>query len=66
MIQRRGSEVVEGKFYVLATFTIHFTLCLIFIKVWPIEDFLFEISQTDKLHKLYDKFDILKAMYLPS
>ena len=45
-----------GKFHVLTTFTIHFTLCLIFLRVWPIEDLLFEIRQIDKLHKLYDEF----------
>ena len=45
-----------GEFLVLTTFTIHFTLCLIFVRVWPIEDLLFEIRYLDKLHKLYDKF----------
>ena len=42
-----------AKFHVLTTFTIHFTLCLIFIRAWPIEDFLFENRQIDKLHELY-------------
>ena len=37
---------VECKFDVLTTFTIHFSLCLIFIRVWPIEDLFFEIIQT--------------------
>ena len=44
------------KFLVLRTSIIHFTLCLIFIKVWPIEDLLFYFFYLDKLHKLYDKF----------
>ena len=45
-----------GEFLVLTTFTIHFTLCLIFVRVWPIEDLLFKIRYLDKLQKLYDKF----------
>ena len=39
----------------LTIFTIHFTWCLIFIRVWLIEDLLFEIGHLDKLHKLCDK-----------
>ena len=46
-----------SKFHVLTTFTIHFTLCLILLRVWHIENLLFEIRQLDKLHKLYDKFN---------
>ena len=42
---------VRGKFFVLTTFIINSTFCLIFIRVWPIEDFLFEIRQLDKLRK---------------
>ena len=45
-----------GKYHVLAPFTIRFTLCLIFIRVSPIEKLLFEIIQIGKLHELYDKF----------
>ena len=48
-------EEIGGKFLVLRTFIIHFTLFLIFIRVWPIEDLLFEIRHLDKLYKLYDK-----------
>ena len=50
-IHVEGGGVVGGKFLVLTTFTIHFTLCLIFIRVWLIEDFLFENRQIDKLRK---------------
>ena len=39
----------------LTIFTIHFTWCLIFIRVWLIEDLLFEIGHLGKLHKLCDK-----------
>ena len=42
-------RLMKGKFLVLTTFSFHFTLCLIFIRVWPVEDFLFEIRQIDKL-----------------
>ena len=49
-------EESGGKFLVLRTFIINFTLCLIFITVWPIKGLLFEIRDLDKLHKFYDKF----------
>ena len=56
---------MESKFHVLTTFTIHYTLCLIFIRVWPIKDLLFEIRQIDKVHKLYDKFKyIYRYIYI--
>ena len=45
---------VEGeleKFLIFRTFIIHFTLSLIFIRVSPIEDLLFEIRLIDKLGK---------------
>ena len=45
-----------GKLLVLRIFIIQFPLCLIFIKVWPIEVLVFEIRHLDKLHKPYDKF----------
>ena len=38
-----GEGLVGGKFLVFTTFTIHFTLCLIFIGIGPIGDFVFEI-----------------------
>ena len=54
------SWVARSKLLVLTTFTIHFILCLIFIRVWPIEDFLFEIRQIKKIFK-----QSLKTMYPP-
>ena len=37
------------KFSVLSNFTTLFTLFLIFIRVWPKEDLLFEITQTTQI-----------------
>ena len=41
--------------HLLTTFTIHLTLCVIFIWVWAIVELYFAIRQIDKLHELYDK-----------
>ena len=51
-----------GKFLVLKTSIIHFTLRFIFITVWLIEDLLFEIRHLDKLQKLYDTSTIHKML----
>ena len=48
----RGDE--GSKFHVLTILTIQFTLCLIFLRDWPIEDFFFEIRQIDKLQDGYN------------
>ena len=53
-------EEGQSEFLILTIFTILFTLCLIFIRVWPIEELLFEIRHLDKLHKLYDKFKYIQ------
>ena len=42
--EEEEEEEEEGGFHVSTTFTIHFTLSLIFINVWLVEDLLFEIN----------------------
>ena len=37
------------------------SLCLIFVRVWPIEDLLFEIRHLDKYYKLHDKFKYIHS-----
>ena len=45
----------EGvRFHFLTNFTIHFTLCLIFISVWPKEDLFFKITKiTQNIYYIY-------------
>ena len=55
---------VGGPGVALTNFTTHFTLCLIFMKIWPIEDILFAFLKLDKLHKLYYIYTHLYIIYI--